>query len=94
MSNPEILSISDDLSTRRHLLSQEIRALELGPDASGQMRLGPVSTIPTGSEVECCGQGFNTDTVKICWRGKFYFIFREDFETHRKPTARCASCGE
>ena len=93
MWNPELLLVSDHPSARGCLLSHEIRAIELGPDADGKMHLGPVLNIPAGSEVECCGQGFNASTIKICWHGKFYFIFRQDLESQSKPAFRYACCG-
>jgi hypothetical protein len=94
MWNPKVLSTLEELSSQRYLLSQRIRAIELGPDQMGKMRLGPVSTIPAGSEVECCGQGFNANTVRVRCRGRFYFVYRQDLEMQHEAKARCACCGE
>ena len=58
MRNPKMLPTLDELSSQQYLLSEDIRAIELRSDELGKMRLGPVSTIPAGSEVECRGQGF------------------------------------
>lgn len=93
MWNPEILPVFDEDFTRGCLLSQEIRAIELCSNATGKMQLGPVLNIPAGSQIECCGQGFDARTVKICWRGKSYFIFRQDLENQCKPAVRYTCCG-
>ena len=92
MWNPKQLSTLDDLSSQRYVLSQGIRAIELGSGQRGKTRLGPVSTIPAGSEVECCGQGFNENTVRISCRGRFYFVYRQDLEMQHEAKIRYACC--
>lgn len=92
MWNPDVLPIFDCLSERLYTLAEEIPAIELTPEVTGEMRLGLVSKIPADSDVECCGQGFDGRTVKVRWRGKFYFVFRQDLEIQCKPAARCACC--
>ena len=92
MWNPDVLPNFDGLSERVYALSEEILAIELAPDVTAGMRLGPVSKIPAVSGIECCGQGFDGRTVKVRWRGKFYFVFREDLETQCKTAAMCACC--
>ena len=92
MWNPDVLPIFDCLSERLYTLAEEIPAIELTPEVTGEMRLGLVSKIPADSDVECCGQGFDGRTVKVRWRGKFYFVFRQDFESQCKPAVRCACC--
>lgn len=93
MRTPDMLSVLGNLSTERYVLVEGTRAIELGPDHMGKMRLGPVSTLPVGSEVEYCGQGFNANTVRVRCRGRFYFIYRQDLEAQRQTKAAFASAG-
>ena len=76
MCNLDVLPVFNGPCDRPYTLAKEIRAIELATDANSEMRLGPVSKIPAGSDIECCGQGFNEATVKVHWRGKFYFVFQ------------------
>ena len=92
MWNPDVLPIFGGLSERLYTLAEDIPAIELAAKMTGEMCLGLVSKIPAGSDIECCGQGFDGQTVKVRWRGKFYFVFREDLETQCKPAAMCACC--
>ena len=79
-------------SEQRVLLPEDIPAIEILPSATGEIGLGPISKIPLGAEIECCGKGFNEQTSKIRWRGKTYFIFREDLQTEPELAAKCAGC--
>lgn len=87
----ESLSIPEQ-AARRYQLSSEIQVIEWGPDL-GETRLGPVSFIPAASDVEYGGPGFNAETVRIRWRGKSYFVFRQDLETQHQVNTRYACCG-
>lgn len=83
----------DDISAeQRSLLADDIAAIEEIPSAAGKRDLGPMSRIPEGSEIECCGAGFNEQTVRVRWHGKFYFVFREDLSSRHRPAAKCACC--
>lgn len=42
--------------------------------------VGFVSQLPKGAELRICGNGFNTRTVKVEWRGQFYFVFVQDID--------------
>lgn len=92
MWSRDVLSIFDGPFARPYVLAREIWAVELAPEDGGAMRLGPVSKIPAGAGIECCGQGFNERTVKVRWRGKLYFAFQQDLEAQDKPAARHACC--
>jgi hypothetical protein len=59
-------------------LSKNISAIELNGLENGQARLGPVLQLPSGAQVEVCGDGFNDRMVKIRSNGKYYFAFRSD----------------
>jgi hypothetical protein len=82
----------DILAEQRYSLPDDISAIELIPSAGDELSLGPILRIPGGAEVEYCGTGFDDQTVKIRWRGKCYFAFREDLQTRHKPPAMSACC--
>ena len=88
----EALSITEQPAARRYQLSSEIQAIEWGT-AFEETGLGPISFIPAGSDVEYGGSGFNADTVRIRWRGKSYYVFRQDLEAQHQLNTRYACCG-
>lgn len=93
MFDSETSSLFRGVYARRYQLSGEIQAIEWGVEYRGKTGLGPVSIIPAGSEVEYGGPGFNDDTVRIRWRGKSYYVFRQDLEAQHQLNTRYACCG-
>ena len=63
------------------VLSRKIAAIHLhrsmGPD-SEKAKLGSILQLPVGSNLEVCGDGFNTRTVKVRHGSSYYFVFEED----------------
>jgi len=59
-------------------LAKNISAIELNGLENGKARLGPVLQLPSGAQIEVCGEGFNDRMVKIRSNGKYYFAFRSD----------------
>jgi len=60
-------------------LSRIIPAIELAPKTNGQSKLGIISRLPYGAQLEL-GEGYNDRTVKVRMDGKYYFVFRADLE--------------
>ena len=62
-------------------LSRKIAAIRLdgrvGQDPE-KAKLGTILQLPAGSNLELCGAGFNTRTVKVRHRNSYYFVFEED----------------
>jgi len=53
--------------------------LEKTSEQSGQNgKLGLILQLPADADVEVCGDGFNSRTVKVCHNGLYYFVFAED----------------
>ncbi len=91
MWNSSALFIPDVVfADQAYTLSEDVFAMELVRVENGDPRLGPVSKIPRGAEIQACGDGFNERTIKIRWQGKFYFVFLQDLEAQRKPAAAAA----
>ncbi|HTU47270.1 MAG TPA: hypothetical protein VMF91_19560 [Bryobacteraceae bacterium] len=75
MWNPDAVSIPNAFSPQVYSLPDDILAMEIVPSATGEARLGPISKIPEGADIECGGQGFNERTVKVLWRGHVLLRF-------------------
>ncbi len=82
----------DILAEQRYSLPDDISAIEVIPSPGAEVYLGPILRIPEGAEVEYCGAGFDDHTLNVRWRGKCYFVFREDLQTRHKPAAMYACC--
>jgi hypothetical protein len=77
----EMISISTEKVVNRLCrLARRIPAILLEKsDLKGQNgKLGLILHLPADSEVEVCGEGFNSRTVKVCHSGLYYFVFAED----------------
>jgi hypothetical protein len=70
-------------SERICTLPKKIAAIQMIPTENGRAKLGSISQIPLGSQVEVFGGGFNDRTIKIRFRDSFYFVFSEDLELPR-----------
>jgi hypothetical protein len=80
--NKEALTFPpDNLSYCRKVISRRISALQLVQAREGQGKLGPLSQLAPGTDVEICGDGYNEKTTKVRVQGVYFFVFREDLET-------------
>ncbi len=59
-------------------LSDDVSAVQLQPSSDSEPRLGPVSKLPRGARVQPCGNGFNSNTLKVFYEGQFYYIFAKE----------------
>lgn len=57
-----------------------ISAIPIVAAEDGKRRLGTITQLPQGAELEISGEGFNDRTVKVRWHNSFYFVFRDDIE--------------
>ncbi len=67
---------------RRVSVCKPISAVQLINDPRGSTKLGLLSQLRPGSTLEVCGDGFNERTIKVRCDGSFYFVFRQDIESH------------
>jgi hypothetical protein len=85
---------TDDSSVpfeRSYTLGRNVSAIQiLSGDGENRSRLGLITQLPEGAEVDVRGPGFNEKTVRVRCAGSSYFVFLEDLELHRK---RAASAG-
>ncbi len=72
---------TDQVANRLCTLGRRVPAIVLersGDGKNGREKLGLILHLAAGSDVEICGDGFNSRTVKVCQNGLYYFIFAED----------------
>ncbi|MFZ0592779.1 MAG: hypothetical protein WAM39_20130 [Bryobacteraceae bacterium] len=75
------LPLSDALRpTRSYHLSNGVAVIRLVADENGVIHSGGLSELPKDADVDLCGDGFNERTVTVCWRGEFFFVYRQDLE--------------
>ena len=56
--------------------------MRLTPAAHGsQGRLGDIVPLEPGTRLDCCGDGYNEQTIKVHCAGDFYFVFLQEVDT-------------
>ena len=68
-------------------LAKKIPAILMIPTENGRAKLGNISQIPVGAQVEVFGEGYDNRTIKVRFQAGFYFVFSEDLEL---PKENCA----
>jgi hypothetical protein len=76
----QVLSIPESVCPQKtYTLSRRIAALRLIAPADGQRgKLGEISQLQPGAQLDCCGDGYNERTIKVHYAGEFYFVFLQD----------------
>jgi hypothetical protein len=55
-------------------LLKHIAAIQLDRTENGSEKLGLVSQLPQGAELDICGDGFSARTAKVRWAGQLNFV--------------------
>jgi hypothetical protein len=66
-----------------HFLSRNIAAIQVVPHECENSRLGVITQLPEGAQLDPCGDGFDDRTIKVKWQGSCYFVFLQDLEADR-----------
>jgi hypothetical protein len=70
---------------RIYVLPKTVSAIQILPsDESGSTRLGLLTQLPEGAEIEIGGPGFNDGTLRIRCGNASYYVFLDDLELVRK----------
>jgi hypothetical protein len=72
---------TDECMIRLCTLPRKIAAISLektGDQSDGPERMGLILQLPADTDVEVCGAGFNSRTVKVRHNDSYYFVFTED----------------
>jgi hypothetical protein len=73
---------------RIYILPRMVSAIQIMPsEESGSNRLGLLTQLPEGAEIEIGGNGFNDRTLRVRCGNSLYFVFLEDLDLIRKPAA-------
>ena len=76
---------ADTLFGRVYVLPKIVSAIQILPsDETGSMRLGLLTQLPEGAEIEIGGPGFNDSTIRVRCGTASYFVFLDDLELVRK----------
>lgn len=75
-----------------YTLGKNVSAIQILPnEADGRSRMGLITQLPEGIQVNVGGPGFNDRTVQVRCGGSSYYVFIEDLEPHRKRPAAAAA---
>jgi hypothetical protein len=70
---------------RVYVLPKMVSAIPILPcDEVGSVRLGLLTQLPEGAEIEIGGTGFNDKTIRVRCGSAAYFVFLDDLELVRK----------
>jgi len=73
---------------RAYTLPNSVSAIQLLPAEDGEKtRLGLITHLPEGAEIEIGGPGFSDRTVCVRCCGASYFVFLDDLELVREQAA-------
>jgi hypothetical protein len=71
-----------------YVLPRVVSAIQILPsDENGTKRLGLITQLPEGAEVEISGPGFNDQTLRVRCGSALYYVFLDDLELVRKRAA-------
>jgi hypothetical protein len=70
---------------RIYVLPKIVSAIQILPsDESGSSRLGLLTQLPEGAEIEIGGPGFDDRTLRVKCGNSLYFVFLDDLELVKK----------
>lgn len=73
---------------KSYTLARNVSVIQiLSSDSEEHSRLGLITQLPEGEQVEVGGPGFNDRTVRIRCSGSSYYVFLEDLEPQKKRSA-------
>jgi hypothetical protein len=72
---------------RAYTLHKSVSAIQILPTDDGERtRLGLITQLPQGAEIEIAGPGFSDRTVRVRCSGASYFVFVDDLEAVKEHT--------
>ena len=73
---------------KAYTIPKGISAIQVLPTEDGERtRLGLITQLPAGAEIEVCGPGFSDGTVRVRCSGASYFVFLDDLDAVKKHVA-------
>ena len=85
MSGQDSNIAGEAFNERIFVLPKIVSAIQILPsDESGSSRLGLLTQLPEGAEIEIGGPGFNDATLRVRCGNSFYYVFLDELELVRK----------
>ena len=82
------LPLPISLLEKAYTLPKSVSAIQILPTEDGERtRLGLITQLPEGAEIEIGGPGFSERTVSVRCFGASYFVFLDDLEAIKKHVA-------
>ena len=73
---------------RAYTLPKSVSAIQILPTEDGvRTRMGLITRLPAGAEIEVGGPGFSDRTVSVRCGGASYFVFLDDLEAFEMHAA-------
>jgi len=77
--NRRALPIPDRPLSGDHLkLARRVNAVHLEEKSDGNLKMGLLTQLAPGTDLETCGEGCNHRTVRVRVGQESYFVFRQD----------------
>ncbi len=71
-----------------YVVPNNVSAIQVLPSEDSEVtRLGLLTQLPEGAELQIAGPGFNDLTLRVKCGAAFYYVFLDDLELVRKRTA-------
>ena len=78
---------------KTYTLGRSVSAIQILSGLNEAPRLGLMTRLPEGAELDLRGPGFDEQTVRVRCAGIPYYVFLADLEPQRKPAAFAAAAG-
>ncbi len=78
---------------KSYTLTKNVSAIQIlsTDDSEERSRLGLITQLPEGVQVDVGGPGFNDRTVRIRCSGASYYVFLDDLEPQKKRAASASA---
>ncbi len=71
-------------------LVRNTATIQIRSDGNGKIRMGTLTQLPGGANLELIGDGFDEHTARVAWEGSSYYIFLEEADARPRSMAQYA----
>ena len=73
---------------KSYTLARNVSAIQILPgNEADRSKLGLITQLPEGVQLDFTGPGFDDRTVRVRYSGNAYYVFLEDLEPQKKRAA-------
>ncbi len=88
MQSEPACSSSEIAFEKSYTLARNVSAIQILPgNAEDRSKIGLITQLPEGVQVQVGGPGFDERTVRVRYSGNAYYVFLEDLEPQQKRAA-------